>query len=275
MVTPALTEHHPDRTGGRDITRTPEWVVRKASKEDAMQSSNPIFTRSEGFNGRSNAHGNHDLPGQRAQSTGYSRPLPVGHRHARRRPRHPGRPGPDDDRLGRAEDRHHPGRRRPGRRGDLVPHRTGRPTSDSAWAASTSLDGRRPRRLRAAMVNSFKKVVSPALVLAYAALEGVFVGAFSKVIEARSASPAGAGWPRHRRRARHDGRGGRHPRGVQVLQHPGRHQVPQVGHRAMFGFVAVSLLDFVLSFFGNSFGFNGFGTDGPDLQRRSVSASAC
>jgi uncharacterized YccA/Bax inhibitor family protein len=28
---------------------------------------------------------------------------------------------------------------------------------------------------------------------------------------------------------------------------------------AMFGFVAVSLLDFVLSFFGADFGFNGFG----------------
>ncbi len=33
-----------------------------------------------------------------------------------------------------------------------------------------------------AMVNSFKKVVSPALVLAYAVFEGVFIGAFSKVI---------------------------------------------------------------------------------------------
>jgi uncharacterized YccA/Bax inhibitor family protein len=35
-----------------------------------------------------------------------------------------------------------------------------------------------------AMVNSFKKVVSPALVLAYAVFEGAFVGAFSKVIAA-------------------------------------------------------------------------------------------
>jgi uncharacterized YccA/Bax inhibitor family protein len=32
------------------------------------------------------------------------------------------------------------------------------------------------------MVNSFKKVISPALVLAYAVFEGVFIGAFSKVI---------------------------------------------------------------------------------------------
>ena len=35
-----------------------------------------------------------------------------------------------------------------------------------------------------AMVNSFKRVVSPPLVLAYAAFQGIFVGAFSKVIEA-------------------------------------------------------------------------------------------
>ena len=35
------------------------------------------------------------------------------------------------------------------------------------------------------MVNSFKRVVSPGLVLAYAALQGVFVGAFSKVLEAQ------------------------------------------------------------------------------------------
>lgn len=33
-----------------------------------------------------------------------------------------------------------------------------------------------------AMVNSFKKVISPPLVLAYAVVEGVFIGAFSKVI---------------------------------------------------------------------------------------------
>ncbi len=32
------------------------------------------------------------------------------------------------------------------------------------------------------LVNSFKKVVSPALVIAYAVVEGVFVGAFSKVV---------------------------------------------------------------------------------------------
>ena len=34
------------------------------------------------------------------------------------------------------------------------------------------------------MVNSFKRVISPALVIAFAALEGVALGAFSKFIDA-------------------------------------------------------------------------------------------
>jgi uncharacterized YccA/Bax inhibitor family protein len=41
-----------------------------------------------------------------------------------------------------------------------------------------------------AMVNSFKKIVSPALVLAYAVVEGVFVGAFSKIIAAWVGDPS-------------------------------------------------------------------------------------
>jgi hypothetical protein len=36
------------------------------------------------------------------------------------------------------------------------------------------------RSATVALVNSFKRVVSPALVLLYAALEGLFVGAFSR-----------------------------------------------------------------------------------------------
>lgn len=39
------------------------------------------------------------------------------------------------------------------------------------------------------MVNSFKKAVSPALVLAFAAAEGLFVGAFSKIIAAYVGDP--------------------------------------------------------------------------------------
>ncbi|MCW2848794.1 MAG: rane protein [Marmoricola sp.] len=110
------------------------------------------------------------------------------------------------------------------------------------------------------MVNSFKKVVSPALVLAYAAVEGLFIGAFSKVIEAVFASPE-------------TGRGGLVIGAVVGtmaavagtlaaykffnIKVGAKFRMWVIG--AMFGFVAVSLLDLVLGFFGASFGFNGFG----------------
>jgi uncharacterized YccA/Bax inhibitor family protein len=110
------------------------------------------------------------------------------------------------------------------------------------------------------LVNSFKRLVSPGLVIAYAILEGLFVGAFSKVIDATFA-------------------GGEH--GIVVGAVAGTFAAVagtlaaykffdiKVGQRfrtwvvgAMFGFVAVTLLDVVLGFFGKSFGFNGFGTLG-------------
>jgi uncharacterized YccA/Bax inhibitor family protein len=110
------------------------------------------------------------------------------------------------------------------------------------------------------MVNSFKRVVSPGLVIAYAALEGIFVGAFSKVLDASFG-------------------GGEH--GIIVGAVLGTFaavggtlaaykffniRVSPTFRKwvvaAMFGFVALALLDFVLSFFGASFGFNGFGPMG-------------
>jgi uncharacterized YccA/Bax inhibitor family protein len=114
-----------------------------------------------------------------------------------------------------------------------------------------------------AMVNSFKKVISPGLVLAYAALEGLFVGAFSKVIESVFGDPQ-TGMP-----------------GLVIGAVLGT--IGAVGGTlaaykffdikvtqkfrtwvvaAMFGFVAVSLLSFVLEMFGTGFGFNGFGPMG-------------
>ena len=108
-----------------------------------------------------------------------------------------------------------------------------------------------------AMVNSFKKVVSPALVLAYAALEGVFIGAFSKALEAGF----GAGLVMPAVLGTMAAVGGTLAAykffNIQVGQ---KFRTWVIG--AMFGFVAVSLLDMVLGFFGNSFGFNGFGPMG-------------
>ncbi|MBC7631493.1 Bax inhibitor-1/YccA family protein [Aeromicrobium sp.] len=56
-------------------------------------------------------------------------------------------------------------------------------TGDAAYGkAFTFAIGGAMFGLVLSLVNSFKKVISPALVLAYALVEGVFVGAFSKVI---------------------------------------------------------------------------------------------
>jgi len=109
-----------------------------------------------------------------------------------------------------------------------------------------------------AMANSFKKVVSPGLVIAYAALEGIFVGAFSKVIEAQFNA---------------NGNGGLVIGAVvgtfgAVAGTLAAYKFfdIQVGSRfrkwvvaAMFGFVAISLMDFVLGLFSKDFGFNSFG----------------
>jgi uncharacterized YccA/Bax inhibitor family protein len=113
------------------------------------------------------------------------------------------------------------------------------------------------------MVNSFKRVVSPALVLAYAAVEGLFVGAFSKVVESVFGDPSSTSG------------------GIVVGAVLGTVAAVagtlaaykffdiQVTPRfrkwvtaAMLGFVAVSLLDVVLGLFHASFGFNGFGPMG-------------
>lgn len=111
-----------------------------------------------------------------------------------------------------------------------------------------------------AMVNAFKKVVSPPLVLAYAAVQGLFVGAFSKMVVTWFAGgdisiifgavlgtvAAFAGTLAAYKFF-----------DIQVSD-----RFRKVVLASMFGFVAVALLDFGLSFFGASFGFNGFGTLG-------------
>ncbi len=108
-----------------------------------------------------------------------------------------------------------------------------------------------------AMVNSFKRVVSPALVIAYAALEGIFVGAFSKVLE----SMFGGGLVTGAVLGTVAAVGGT----LAAYKFFNIRVSPTfrkwvVG--ALIGFVAVSMLDVVLSFFGSSFGFNSFGPMG-------------
>jgi uncharacterized YccA/Bax inhibitor family protein len=108
-----------------------------------------------------------------------------------------------------------------------------------------------------AMVNSFKRVISPALVIGYAALEGVFIGAISKNFQLAFGDGVVTGAVL-----------GTIAAFIGTLAAYKFFDI-QVGTKfrtwviaAMFGFVAVTMLDFVLHFFGADFGFNGLGTMG-------------
>ena len=109
------------------------------------------------------------------------------------------------------------------------------------------------------MVNSFKRVISPALVIAFAVLEGVALGAFSKIIPLYAGVDTGI-----------------------VLQAvigtfaafagtlaAYKFFDIKVGNKfrtfvvaAMFGMVALGLMEMALGFFGNQVGFFGFGAMG-------------
>jgi uncharacterized YccA/Bax inhibitor family protein len=107
------------------------------------------------------------------------------------------------------------------------------------------------------LVNSFKKVISPALVLAFAALEGVALGALSKAFEAwfgggivmtamLGTFGALAGTLATYR--------------FFNIKVGGKFRIFVIS--AMFGMVGLSLLTLVLSFFGIDTGMFGFGTTG-------------
>jgi uncharacterized YccA/Bax inhibitor family protein len=106
------------------------------------------------------------------------------------------------------------------------------------------------------LVNSFKRIISPALVLAFAAAEGVALGAISKMFEsfydgvvsgAVLGTLAAFGGTLAAYKVLNIQVGDKFRRGVVA---------------AMFGFIGVALLDFLLHFAGLDFGFNGFGTLG-------------
>jgi uncharacterized YccA/Bax inhibitor family protein len=236
-----------------------------------MQSSNPVFRRSEGFNGQ----------GSRTSGTGFSYP-------AYGAPAQPAPQYADPQTWGgsRAGDPFAPpGAVDQGRMTiDSVVQKTAITMSVVAvvaaatWMLTGDLGGSNGGEVASrlyllsmlgafggfalAMVNSFKRVVSPPLVLAYAALQGIFIGAFSKVVE--GAFGSGNGMP-----------------GLVIGAVVGTVAAVggtlaaykffdiKVGQKfrtwvvaAMFGFVAVSLFDVVLRLFGTGFGFNGFGTMG-------------
>ncbi len=113
-----------------------------------------------------------------------------------------------------------------------------------------------------AMVNSFKRMVSPGLVIAYAVLEGVFVGAFSKVIVAMFGGDDGGMSLVVGAVIGTFGAVGGTLAAYKYFDIQVTNRFRKWVVAAMFGFVAVSLLNFVLSFFSADFGFNGYGPMG-------------
>jgi uncharacterized YccA/Bax inhibitor family protein len=222
-----------------------------------MQSNNPVFRRSEAFNGRgSNAYGNQTYPGNGTAYDAYGQD-PAGYGQ----PQAPVRSG---ERMTI----------------DSVVQKTGislgivfvtaaltwfvtgdiRTSEDNLGTLYLALMVGSFGAFALSMVNSFKRVVSPALVMAFAALEGVALGAFSKLIDAMFVNESGLG-------------------NNIVLQAVigtfaafagtlAAYKILdiKVGQKfrtfvmaAMFGMVALAMLEVVLGMFGNAIGFLGFG----------------
>jgi uncharacterized YccA/Bax inhibitor family protein len=221
-----------------------------------MQSSNPVFRRAEGFNGRAQTY----------PASGMSYPAYGS----------PGAPTVDPYRRGGGL---------PSSRGtglstgpmtiDTVVQKTGLTlgltvlAAAATWVLTPTVGTQAIGSLyllalvgafggfALSMVNSFKRVVSPGLVLAYAVFEGVFVGAFSKVLEAQFGSGIVLGAVLGTMAAVGGTLGAYKFFDIRVTPTFRKWVVA-----AMFGFVALSLLDFVLQLFHASFGFNGFGPMG-------------
>ncbi len=231
-----------------------------------MQSSNPVFNRSEGFNGR----GSQNQYGNTMQSGGA-----VGY------PAHGG--GPTDTWQGGT-----PGMVDQSRMSiDSVVQKTAITlgvvvvVAAATWIMTGDVLAANVEERNAAlgitytlamlgafggfglaMVNSFKRVVSPALVLAYAALEGVFVGAFSKVIVAQFGGDDGGMSLIVGAVIGTFGAVGGTLAAYKFFDIQVTNRFRKWVVAAMFGFVAISLLNFVLSFFSADFGFNGYGPMG-------------
>jgi uncharacterized YccA/Bax inhibitor family protein len=212
--------------------------------EEQMKSSNPVFVKSDTFNGQAD-YGYPTYPGN-GPYAGYGQP---------------GSPDPATWQVG-------------------TPTIPGRMTIDStvqktavtlgllvAAAAATwvvlpdsllgmAWIGGAILGLLLGLVISFSKTVSPALVMIYAVAEGAFIGAASKffedaypgvVVGAVLGTVAATGGTLAAYKFFN----------IQVSDRFRKYVTA-----AIFGFVAVSLLDFVLQFFGSDFGFNGLGPMG-------------
>lgn len=215
-----------------------------------MQSNNPVFRNSDSFNGRgTNAHANQTYPGNGAGFEGYGQ-TPTGNAD----PQAPVRSG---DRMTI----------------DSVVQKTGISlgivivvaaitwmytgdikTEEGAGALIGAMTIGSLAAFGLSMVNSFKKVISPALVIAFCVAEGVALGALSKFFDGYF----GDGIVTQAVLGTFAAFGG-------TLAAYKFFDI-QVGQKfrtfviaAMFGMVALSLLEVGLGFFGSQLGLFGFG----------------
>jgi uncharacterized YccA/Bax inhibitor family protein len=219
-----------------------------------MQSSNPVFARSGGFNGRAPQqpqYGYPTYPGA-GPSTGFGQPGSTDPSTWQT-----GTPTVDQGRMTI----------------DSVVARTAMTlailvaSAAATWFLLSPVEQHSQETMTAwmvgafgglglALVVSFKRTISPVLVMAYAVLEGVFIGAASlffntvwpgivmnAVIGTFVAFAATLAAYKF----------------FNITVTPKFRRIVTI---AMFGFVGLVLLDFLLSFAGLSFGFNGFGLMG-------------
>jgi len=213
-----------------------------------MQSSNPVFARSEGFNGRQTSQSGVTYPAY-GESSSWGTGSPQTHEtYAPARPAAPMTLDSVVQKTGVTL-------------GLLVLSAaltwvlTGSPAdAESARTLSMLWMGGAFAGLGLALVISFKRTISPGLVLVYAVVEGVFVGAMSKYFQAAFGEGVVSGAVLGTVVAFASTLAAYKFFNIQVSSKFRKWVVA-----AMFGFVAITLLDFVLHFFGAAIGFNGFG----------------
>lgn len=219
-----------------------------------MQSNNPVFRRSDAFNGRAtNAYGNQTYPGNGAAYDAYGQP--VGYGQDLQAPPHSG------ERM----------------TVDSVVQKTGISlavvfitaaatwfltgdidTTEGAGALYTALLVGSLAAFALSMVNSFKRVISPALVIAFAVAEGVALGALSKFFDQMFASPDSGSIVMQAVIGTFAAFAGTLA-AYKVFDIKVGQKFRTFVMAAMFGMVALALLEVGLSFFGNAIGFLGFG----------------
>jgi uncharacterized YccA/Bax inhibitor family protein len=215
-----------------------------ASKEETMQSNNPVFRRSEEFHRGGNAYGNQMYVGDDTSYPGYGGT---------------GTPTTTESRMSI----------------DSVVQKTGISlglvivAALATWITTPEVSSSTAGTLYAAMmvgslgafalsmVNSFKRVISPGLVMAFCVLEGVALGSLSKYFDAMFGSGVVSGAV--------IGTFGAFAGTLAAY----KFFDIKVGARfrmmvtaAVFGMVALSLMELVLQMFDASFGLFGFGTLG-------------